>query len=247
MPAIKIHNQYLNNIDWVSGSGCDYAMGNHVDIWRINITSNLSFLNTFLTIMHPDEIARANRYFHIRDKNRFIVSRGALRNILGKYLNLQPSAVEFEVGPNKKPYIKSNAGNTLCYNLSHSGDWILLAVSNSEIGADTEFINNSYGYKDVLQDNFSNKEITYINQASSIERFFMLWTRKEALTKATGKGLDEDLKLIPCLDGDHFADSDIISSTNDWLVSTFKINGQYLASVASNPKMGLARFWDIYF
>jgi 4'-phosphopantetheinyl transferase len=247
MPLINIQIQYLNDVNWINGTDYGYAMDNNVDIWRVNITSNLSLLENFLTIIHPDEIARANRYFHVRDKNRFIISRGALRNILAKYLNIQPSGVEFEIGPNKKPHIKNAAGNKLYYNMSHSGDWILLAVANSEIGADTEFINDTYSYKDVLKDNFSADEINYINQGPSIDRFYQLWTRKEALTKATGKGLDEDLKLIPCLDGIHSVESNIISSTNNWLLTTFKLNKQYVASVASNPHAGLITFLDIYF
>ena len=247
MSLIKIQIQYLNNLNWLNGSLCDYTMGNNVDIWKVNIASNLHLLNNFLAIMHPEEIVRADRYYHVRDKNRFIISRGALRNILGKYLNIPASSVEFGMGYNKKPHIKNATGNKHYYNMSHSGDWILIAVSNSAIGADTEFINQAYSYKDVLQDNFSSEEIAYISQASSIERFFMLWTRKEALTKATGKGLDEDLKQIPCLDGIHLAESGVISSTNDWLVSTFTLNEQYFASVASIPHISCIRFFNIYF
>jgi len=98
-----------------------------------------------------------------------------------------------------------------------------------------------------LQDNFSREEIGYINQAPSLERFFMLWTRKEALTKATGKGLDSDLKLIPCLEGTHFAQSETMSSTRDWLINTFKLNEHNLGSVAINPGTTITRFWDIAF
>ena len=123
----------------------------------------------------------------------------------------------------------------------------MLAISNSEIGADTELVNHTYDYKEVLEGNFSADEIDFINQTSSFERFFTLWTRKEALTKATGKGLDDDLKLIPCLNGIHFAQSSTISSDVDWLISTFKLSKNYLASVASSAKIDATRFLDIYF
>ncbi len=244
MPKIRI--RYLNEINWIDAAGCNYSLSHGADTWRINIGSNLSRLETFTALMSPDEADRANRYFYPKDKNRFIVSRGALRIILGRYLNVAPSAVEFEIGENKKPHIKNDSPG-LHFNLSHSGDWILLAVSNSPIGADVEFINPDYGYQEVLADNFSEAEISYINQESSLERFFMLWTRKESLTKATAKGLDEDLKLIPSLDGDQLIPATVIASINDWVVDTFKLNGDYFASIARSAQAENTRFWDIYF
>jgi 4'-phosphopantetheinyl transferase len=248
MYSDKIHVRYLNDVTWVNGTACDFLVNNdQTDLWRINISSNLSLLENFLSILHPDEIARANRYYQTKDKNRFIISRGALRIILGKYLNEQPADIEFKTGINKKPYINNTNHTPLCYNISHSGDWILLAVSNSEIGADTEQVNFTFKYQDVLQDNFSPAEIGYINQSSSVERFFMLWTRKEALTKATGKGLDGDLKLIPCLDGIHVVQGGTILSGEDWQISTFELSENYLASVANNINIVTIRFWDIHF
>ena len=247
MSLIKISSRYLDHINWVNSKGFDFVTDNKADIWRINISSNLFFLDHFLSVMQPTEIARANRYFQAKDKNRFIISRGALREILGKYLNQSPSSIEFAEGANKKPYIKSTDKTDLHYNISHSGDWILLAIANSEIGADTEQVNPAYHYHEVLQDNFSRDEINYIEQGISAERFFMLWTRKEALTKATGKGLDEYLKLIPCLDGIHLAESSVISSTNDWLISSFELHEQYIASLAVNTIIEEIRFFDVYF
>ncbi len=247
MSSIKIRIRYLNDVTWVDSTACDFLVNsNRTDVWRINISSNLSMLDNFLTILHPGEISRANKYYQTKDRNRFIISRGALRIILGKYLNTQPVLIEFKTGINKKPYINTNHAQ-LCYNISHSGDWILLGISNSEIGADTEQVNFTFNYKDVLQDNFSSAEIEHINQSSSLDRFFLLWTRKEALTKATGKGLDNDLKSIPCLDGIHTGQSSTISTVEDWQISSFELSGNYLASVAHNIKIVTMRFWDIHF
>jgi 4'-phosphopantetheinyl transferase len=242
---IKISIQYLDDISWVDAASHHYCINNNVDVWRINISANLAHREAFLALMEPDEIIRAGRYFNANDRNRFIVCRGALRSILANYLGQPPHSIQFETGTNKKPYIKNNT--KLCYNISHSGDWAMLAISNAEIGADTELINNAYGYKDVLQDNFSTAEINYINQSLSIRRFFTLWTRKEALTKATGKGLDEDIKLIPSLDGSHHIQGNVIASHNNWLINTFGLHEGYLASVACSEKTEVIKFWDIYF
>ena len=244
MTQIKITNHYPDNIKWISASSCEYSLNKNVDIWRINVTSNLKSIDNLLSVLSADEIARANRFFHMKDKNRHIISHGAMRNILGKYLHQHPSLIEFKDGINKKPYITNKTG--LHFNLSHSEDWILLAIANSEIGVDTELINNSFEYKDVMEVYFNTDEINFINEDKSAERFFLLWTRKEAQIKATGKGLDENIKLIPGLIGTHHINNEI-SLYKDWIISSFNLNEQYIASVAVNPLIDEIRFWDIDF
>jgi 4'-phosphopantetheinyl transferase len=245
MSTVKIFNGTLNNVTWNNASNCDYTITNDVDIWRISVSENLTHLNDFLAVMKPDEVARGNRFYRIDDRNRHIVSRGAMRNILGRYLNQSPTTIEFKAGLNNKPYIENNVG--LCFNLSHSGDWILMAVSNAEIGVDTEFVNSYFRYTEVLEDNFNTAEIAFINQTSSIERFFLLWTRKESLIKATGKGLDDNLRLITCIDGVHSVHNSITASTNDWLINSFKVDENYSGAIATNTNIGTIRFWDIDF
>jgi len=202
-------------------------------------------VDSFKSILTGDEIGRANRFYLQKDRNRFITSRAALRTILGKYLNLAPEAVEFESGLNKKPFIKNGNQNNLQYNLSHSGDAILLAVTDSPIGADVEFINNDFGYSEVLTDNFSSAEVNYITETDSIHRFFKLWTRKEAVTKATAQGLDCDLRLLPGLEGTSVVAGGIIASNEDWVINSFNLNMQYIASVASNPLIDQISFFNL--
>jgi len=247
MSLIKINIQALSDATWDSGENYGYALGNKADIWRIQVSSNLSMLESLLRIMPQSEINIASRFYHTSDKNRFIIRRGALRTILANYLAIEPQDIEFGIGDNKKPYLKNSDNKNLHYNISHSGDWILLAISDQAIGADTEQIIKDYHFQDVLPDNFSEAETSFINQTKSVERFFTLWTRKEALTKATGKGLDDDLKYIPSLDGPHFANKKTIASDDDWLVNTFPLSDNYLASVACSKKVNDLRFLQFNF
>ena len=244
MGSITIDNQYLTDIAWLNASSCSFAINNHIDVWKIAVSSNLLLIDHFLTVLAPDEIARANRFYQVKDRNRFIVSRGALRYILGKYLNQIPADVQFGIGDNDKPYIKNENPFNLQYNLSHSGDALLLAISDSSIGADIELINESFGFNEVLDDNFSVSEVNYIKEENAVDRFFRLWTRKEALTKATAQGLDGDLRLIPALDGTHLVNPGIISSNNNWITKSFALNDQYIASIASAPFINKTLFWD---
>jgi 4'-phosphopantetheinyl transferase len=244
MGAITITNQYLTDITWLNASACNYVVDNHIDVWKVGVGLNLLLVDSLLTILTPDEIARANRFYQLKDRNRFIVSRGALRHIFGKYLKQSPSTVEFGIGENNKPYLKSGYPINLQFNMSHSGDTILLAISDSPIGADIEFINKSFGFSEVLKDNFSIDEVNYIKETDSVNRFFRLWTCKEALTKATAQGLDGDLSLLPGLEGNHQIQSGIIASGNNWLIRNFFLNDQYVESIASPPFINKILFWE---
>ena len=88
----------------------------------------------------------------------------------------------------------------------------------------------SFDYEEVIKRYFNTEAKSVISNRIrlSAERFFTLWTRKEALTKATAKGIDDNLKSIPALDGAHSVSLIYtISSPNDWLISSFKLNHQY--------------------
>jgi len=244
MPAVKIKCQYLTDVTWTDTSAGGFGGIDFADVWRVNIGSNIAHLNHFGGIINEDETARGKRYLHLHDRQRFVISRGALRTILSRYTGHSPAEIAFGIGENKKPFISNLKGAALQYNVSHSGNWILIGISNFAIGVDTENVNPSFEFSDIIGDYFSTEEISYISQDNGTERFFKLWTRKEALTKATAKGLDEDLKFIPSLDGDHLVETSVLKSNDSWLVSSFQLAEEYLGCAAYNTGVGRIRFWD---
>ena len=244
MELIKITNQYLSTVNWAHSTSCVFDISDGVDVWRIPVSLNLPFIDTFLAIMPDEEITRYNRFYRTADKNRYIISRGAVRNILGKYLSQSPASLKFGEGKNKKPYLINPCDGTLSFNISHSGDWILMTVAKTETGADTEYIDDHFDFSDIIGENFSNKEIAYINTKNGSERFYMLWTRKEALIKATGIGIIDCLDLLPSLDGNHTCDEKILQSAENWLVSSFKLDEKHAASIAINPVINQISFFN---
>jgi 4'-phosphopantetheinyl transferase len=245
MCLIKVHIKFQDDINWQKGGDCDYTLKEgQVDVWRIRISSNLVYIDDFFKVLLPDEIIRANRYVQKKDKLRFVVSRGALRCLLSKYTNQPATAIKFVISANKKPYIHQQ---NLKYNVSHSGDWVLIAISNTEVGIDTEEIDLSFSYKEILADNFSKDEINYIAHQDSVNSFFLLWTRKEALTKATAIGLDDNLKLIPSLNGDHELAGDVLASNDNWKLNSFKPDENNMASLATEITAGHVMYWDTNF
>jgi 4'-phosphopantetheinyl transferase len=247
MGLLKIVNRSGNSPQWMSAETCDFIPGRNADIWRLNINLNSPLLEDFKLILRQDEIDRTNRYLREKDRIRFIVSRGALRQILGMYLNMPPVAIEFAEGKNKKPYIVNPGDRGLHYNLSHSNNWIVIAIANSEIGIDTEFVNPDFDYREIITDVFGPGEVDFIKKGNSLKRFFTLWTRKEALIKATGQGMDENFKAIPSMDGDHVLRDNIVSTDSDWLITSLELDENYLASVATNSALREIRFWNADF
>ncbi len=169
-----------------------------VDVWSISLTPAMSSSNRSTSVLSTAEIARAERFVQPKDRQRFISARTALRGILGSYLGLPPAAISFRINAHGKPYLHSApapAPAMLQFNLSHSGDWALCAVTTAgEVGVDIERVRpraQAYRLK-VAQRFFSAHEYHAINSAGPTgidSAFFSGWTRKEAYIKCHGKGL----------------------------------------------------------
>src|ERR1700690_2111518 len=114
-----------------------------VHLWRARLVSTPELRET----LSPAEWIRAERYHFPRDRERFIAARGLLRSILASYLKLDPCDLGFSSGPHGKPELH-NVCSPLRFNLSHSDDMMLLAISHSrEIGVDLEVVRNDVPFK----------------------------------------------------------------------------------------------------
>jgi 4'-phosphopantetheinyl transferase len=114
-----------------------------------------------------------------------------MRHILSRYCDLAPSRLPIAETRFGKPYLESPF-LTIRFNLSHTHDWALLAVSrHAEIGVDVEEHSPSLDTK-LLAEWLHPEEKQDLEVMSHEKRgiaFFRLWCRKEALLKAKGIGL----------------------------------------------------------
>ncbi len=141
----------------------------------------------------PDERLRSARFRFERDQQRYIVARGVLREILGRYLQIQPDKISFVYNAFGKPDLSPEFGNRLKFNLSHSDGLALIAIATaSEVGVDLEYIRTQSDSAEIARCFFSAAEVDYLNALPSqlyTEAFFSCWTKKEAYLKACGEGL----------------------------------------------------------
>lgn len=178
-----------------------------VHVWRVSLDQTAARVQNHLRTLSPDEQRRAARLYFARDRDHFIVARGVLRTLLGRYLNRDPGQLRFCYNPQGKPTLsRESGGDWLRFNLSHSHGLALVAVTRDrEIGVDVEQIRSDLADEQIAERFFSMQEVARLRAlppALQAEAFFNCWTRKEAYMKAQGVGLslplDQfDVSLVP--------------------------------------------------
>jgi len=167
-------------------------------LWRISLLQPELVKDCCLRVLAADELGRAARFRFPADRDRFVITHGAIRHILAAHLNLSPPKIRFQYGSHGKPEI-AGAGNdlNLRFNLSHSADLALAAiVRESRIGVDVERVRTNASCMEIAEQYFSAGEIAKLKDIPAdqqTEAFFDCWTRKEAYVKACGAGLSVPL------------------------------------------------------
>lgn len=214
-----------------------------VAIFRLSVAGSRPFAPHATAVLQAEELRRAQRYHRAVDYHRFLLGRAALRLVLGAYTRLPPASLHFEPGATKKPLLREAPG--LHYNVSHAGEWVVLAVAGFEVGIDVERLDPLFAFQDVLDHSFSPAEKAFVEYSHSPHRaFYQLWTRKEAFVKATGRGIDAGFCQMPALEGQHQVVG--FSQVPRWVVSSFEVAVDYAAAVAyPTVPTSLLQFYDL--
>lgn len=94
---------------------------------------------------------------------------------------------DFYYNESGKPYLKNND----YFNISHSGNYIILAKDKYEIGIDIEEIKGSKN--NLARRIFNDDEYLY---SKDNDYFYLLWTIKESIIKLLGKSISFSIKDI---------------------------------------------------
>ncbi|MBT4682848.1 MAG: 4'-phosphopantetheinyl transferase superfamily protein [Chloroflexi bacterium] len=168
-----------------------------VHIWVATFSQLRTSTSQLRNLLSADEIDRAKKIYTTKEMQRFIVARGILRIILGRYLNMQPKMVQFRYNTYGKPAL--TAGN-LHFSLSRSDDIVICAITRGrKIGVDAEYICPYPEIAQVIERFFSSPEKDTVCAAIAPEKlkaFYTFWTLKEAYIKANGKGLMTPLEEV---------------------------------------------------
>ncbi len=139
------------------------------------------------------------RFHFPEDRRRYLCAHAMSRLVLGEKLGTSARSLEFEAGAHGKPQLKALhakgvSGRLPCFNLSHSGDYAVLAVGENvgSVGVDVEQPRKRMEVEALAERFFCGEEYEGLMSLDPSRRqiyFFKLWTRKEAVLKWSGKGL----------------------------------------------------------
>jgi 4'-phosphopantetheinyl transferase len=161
-----------------------------VHVWTCRLDAAPDAIAYWTTLLADDEMARAARFRVSTDRDRFIVAHALLRRLLATYLETDPARLLFGQAAFGKPFLIDHP--ELCFSLSHSGDFALVALARCQVGVDVERLDQQIEIDGVAASAFSALELAELRTLVPAERraaFFRLWTRKEAYVKARGEGL----------------------------------------------------------
>ena len=165
-------------------------------------------LELFRSMLSDSEHQRMLQFRKPESQRRFLIARGALRLLLAAlHPGLSSADLAFVFNDFGKPALRPNPLN-IHFNVSHSGNMIVIAIARRECGIDIEKLDASHNVGELAAFYFHPHEHALLlhapDEAAQLKHFYALWTLKEAFIKAEGKGM--------AIAGDSFYFSDIDSA-----------------------------------
>ena len=209
-------------------------------VWCLRLTDWGPLAPDLREVLTEEECARADRYRFPADRQRCIVGRAALRVMAGSTVGVSPRNVRLETGASGRPELAGDAFTGHGVNVSHSGDWVLCASGPSHsLGVDVEQRRADIDVMELAASVFSPWEretLATFAPKTQQHLFFDIWSRKEAVIKADGRGvafgLDRfDVEFRP----HHAAHVRRIDDRTDlphWHLFSLDLDGEHAAALA---------------
>jgi 4'-phosphopantetheinyl transferase len=170
-----------------------------VDLWYAwtGALSDAALWERYLAMLPQDETDGVNRFAREPDRRRGLMARVLARTALAHYTGVEPAALRFIRDRLGKPELVDPAESGLSFNLSHTGGLVLCGVSTrGDVGVDAERLDRTLDFLPLARRFFAAAEVAALEAVPPVGRpraFFELWTLKEALVKAGGRGLSMPL------------------------------------------------------
>jgi len=205
-----------------------------VELYAVNLPDRLpdSEWNLLLSVVSPEKQMKIQAFRRYEDALRALVSDTLIRALARDKLGLLPSQMDFGVNDFGKPYLFGYPG--FHYNLSHSGDWVLCAVSREAVGVDIEQVKPiDLGIADRF---FTKSEARWLHDTEEhekLEMFYAIWTMKESYVKAVGGGLSIPLDSFSISRRQDGRFRVITEAPNPFTISLYDLDSRYKTAVCS--------------
>lgn len=158
-------------------------------VFTIKVNDEISdqLFQFMLKQVSSDRQNKASRFNKRIDAIRCIVGELLIRKVVMNKFGISNSSIIFSTNSYGKPLLLKPLQN---FNISHSGDWVVCAISNNPVGIDVEKIEDMD--LKLVQYFFNELELLQLYALpdhSRIDRFYSLWTAKESYVKSVGHGL----------------------------------------------------------
>lgn len=159
-------------------------------VWSFTFHDALNHIARYSSYLSSDERADAETLRYTKDREKRVLARGFIREVLAAYTGTHPSALCFRYGESGKPSLANDAH--VCFNLSHSYGLAVCAVANDDVGVDVEYERPLLAFDDLVAKHLAHDEAETIRALPAEKKtreFLRFWTLKEAYVKATGEGI----------------------------------------------------------
>ncbi|RMG97449.1 MAG: 4'-phosphopantetheinyl transferase superfamily protein [Chloroflexi bacterium] len=221
-------------------------------LWVAVLDRTEDELEAFWATLSEEEQERASRFYFERDRNRYVVARGLLRVILGRYLRLPPAHISFAYGEFGKPMLANMTESGIQFNVSHAQEIGVFAFTrNKQVGVDVEAIRPLSDIDQIAERFFSPYETAVFREIPpdyKPEAFFNCWTRKEAYIKAIGEGLScpleqFDVTLRPGEPARLLRVRTSRDQAKNWFMHAFTPEPGYVAAVVAEQPVARLQGW----
>lgn len=173
---------------------------------------------------------KINSLNRIQDR-RLSLGAGLLLKHAFARCGLDYEAAEFYNDENGKPHVK---GDDVFFSLSHSGDTVLVSLSDKIVGCDVEL---ACEYKEAVAKRFYHPlEVSHLEKITDAEdkrlEFYRIWTAKESFVKAIGQGFRISPVSFAAIPSPHCP---VVQTVTDkqLFVKSFSLDAAYICSVCS--------------
>jgi 4'-phosphopantetheinyl transferase len=210
-------------------------------------------------LLCPSERERAERFKSERRRREYVFAHGLVRAALSHCAPaVAPRAWRFEKNRHGRPFVCDPwCSKPLHFSLSHTDGFVACAVSSCQrIGIDVEATDRPVSHTEIARMFFSSAELAdliSLPAAQRLDRFFEVWTLKEAYAKARGLGLqlplDEfSIRVAPGGKRGITFSRDSDDDPQSWCFSQFSPSPRHRLAVADGSGRGLPlvfRPWPI--
>jgi len=198
------------------------------------ISSSVLFVNTetdddmilYLSdILSDTERMRARRFVRNEDHHSYVLAHALKRLVLSSVTGLATQDLKFSCNAFGKPFLLND---NIHFNLSRTRGWVAFAWAKSgAIGVDIEHVAHHTFDENVVKMVLSDAEYASLNLAEDRRTFFIgLWTMKEAVAKADGKGMNMDFRKL------ELRKHEVMTSTSRWKVKYYYPSTRHIAALA---------------